>query len=117
MRGVWRGFRTESVADYTGVLVPLEEAHLHGHSARSGRTEFEEAAPEPDDDAASDDGDNFKDRENEGTGMLEMSAAEYSIEGLRKEVRRGGKGRWTDYESEFLFGGWMSRFKTLSGSG
>jgi hypothetical protein len=29
-----------------------------------------------------------------------MSAAEYSIDGLRKEVRRGGKGRWTDYERE-----------------
>jgi hypothetical protein len=91
----------ESVDSYAGVLVPLEEAHLHSHSARIGRCEFEEV-PQDDDDAASDDGDSGKDRETETQGMLEMSAAEYTIEGLKKQVRRGRKGQWTDYECEFL---------------
>lgn len=84
----------ESVENYLGVVVPLEEAHLHSHSCRTGRTEFEER-PTPDED---DDDDATKDAE-ERQGMLEMSAAEYSIEGLRKEVRKG-KGESTDYESE-----------------
>ncbi|KAK3945995.1 MFS general substrate transporter [Diplogelasinospora grovesii] len=101
MTGIlWTGRRTESVEDYPGVLIPLEEAHLHSHSYRSGhRAEFEEASS-PNGLADDDEGGN-KDRDSdEGTGMLEMmSAAEYSIEGLRKEVRRGGKGeKWTDYE-------------------
>jgi MFS family permease len=78
-------------------LVPLEEAHLHSHSARVGRTEFEDAS----DDGASDGvdaDDDGKDSDHEG-GMLLMRAAEYSIEGLRREVRRGGKGKtWTEYE-------------------
>ncbi|CRK23067.1 hypothetical protein BN1723_012884 [Verticillium longisporum] len=86
---------TESVDDYLGVVVPLEEAHLHSHSARTGRTEFEDP-PSPGDDAGDDAGDAPKDRE-ESEGMLEMSAAEYSIEGLRREVR-AGKGDSTDYE-------------------
>lgn len=96
MRRIWRRARTESVHDYAGVLVPLDEAHLHSHSARCGRTEFEDAP----DDAASDQGDAGKDRDDEGTGMLEMSAAEYSIEGLRKAVRSGERGKqWSEYES------------------
>ncbi|KAM0287201.1 hypothetical protein ACHAQH_000515 [Verticillium albo-atrum] len=85
---------TESVEDYLGVVVPLEEAHLHSHSARTGRTEFEDP-PSHDDEV----GESPKDRE-ESEGMLEMSAAEYSIEGLRREVR-AGKGDFTDYESEW----------------
>ncbi|KAM0333184.1 hypothetical protein ACHAQA_001844 [Verticillium albo-atrum] len=85
---------TESTDDYIGVVVPLEEAHLHSHSARTGRTEFEEP-PSHDDEI----GESPKDRE-ESEGMLEMSAAEYSIEGLRREVR-AGKGDFTDYETEF----------------
>lgn len=89
----WRGLRVESVDNYSGVLVPLDQAHLHSHSARCGRTEFEELPAHGDDD------DDPKDRGgDEGTGMLEMSAAEYSIEGLRKEVRRGGSGMRSDYE-------------------
>lgn len=93
----WPGTRVESIHDYVGVLVPLDEAHLHGHSARCGRTEFEDA---PDDDASSDHDDAPKDPDDEGAGMLEMSAAEYSIEGLRREVRSGEKGKtWTEYES------------------
>ncbi|GKT90652.1 sugar transporter [Colletotrichum tofieldiae] len=87
--------RPESVNDYIGVVVPLEEAHLYSHSARTGKCEFEERpSQDGDDDAAEDDG---KDQ-GETAGMLEMSAAEYTIEGLRKEVRRGGKGQWTEYE-------------------
>ncbi|KAJ9156573.1 MFS general substrate transporter [Pleurostoma richardsiae] len=101
IRRLWRGSRPESVDDYAGVLVPLEEAHLFSHSARSGRCEYEEIPSDHDD--ANDDGgagdEGGKAGENEGTGMLEMSAAEYSIEGLRKEVRKGrGTGRVSDYE-------------------
>ncbi|KKY34323.1 putative membrane transporter [Diaporthe ampelina] len=93
----WRGLRTESVDNFSGVLVPLDQAHLHSHSARCGRTEFEELPAHGDDD--DDDDDDAKDRGgDEGSGMLEMSAAEYSIEGLRKEVRRGGGGMRSDYE-------------------
>ncbi|KAI5858186.1 MFS general substrate transporter [Durotheca rogersii] len=89
-------WRRESVYDYIGVLIPLEEAHLHSHSARSGRCEFEEARTSPDgadaDDPAPKDGD-------EDAGMLQMSAAEYTIEGLRREVRRGERRRqWSEYE-------------------
>ncbi|KAI1494979.1 sugar transporter [Biscogniauxia mediterranea] len=89
--------RHESVHDYVGVLVPLEEAHLHGHSARTGKTEFEErrSYDDDDEDAAKDDGDH-----GESTGMLQMSVAEYTIEGLRREVRKGEHGRrWSEYES------------------
>ncbi|KAI1389795.1 MFS general substrate transporter [Hypoxylon trugodes] len=90
----------ESVHDYVGVLVPLEEAHLHSHSARSGRSEFEE---EEEEEAGtnSDDPDAGlpKDGDDENTGMLQMSAAEYTIEGLRREVRKGqSRGQWTEYE-------------------
>lgn len=91
----WRGLRTESVDSYSEVLIPLDQAHLHSHSARCGRTEYEELPSHGDDD------DDPKDSVgDEGTGMLEMSAAEYSIEGLRKEVRRGGSGMRSDYESQ-----------------
>ncbi|KAK7754828.1 hypothetical protein SLS62_003142 [Diatrype stigma] len=87
----WNFNRQESVHDYAGVLVPLDEAHLHSHSARVGKTEFEEA-PDEDADEAYDglEADAVKDQENESTGMLQMSAAEYTIDGLRREVRKGG---------------------------
>jgi hypothetical protein len=92
----YTGRRAESVDDYSGVLVPLTEAHLHSHSYRAGRTEFE---AHPDDRRDSNDEDGAKDGDDEGTGMLEMDAAEYSIAGLRREVRRGEKGKkWSDYE-------------------
>lgn len=112
----WRGGlgrKPEHVNDYTGVLIPLDQAHLHSHSARCGRTEYEEVPGEDGDDVDGDD--DPKDRggrgrggdEDEGTGMLEMSAAEYSIEGLRKEVRKGAGGTRSVYEStsslSFLF--------------
>jgi hypothetical protein len=101
---LWTGRSAESVDDYSGVLVELEEAHLHSHTYRIDRDKFENSL----DDGASDDGgdgnDQGKTGDDEGTGMLEMSVAEYSIEGLRKEVRRGGKGdKWTAYESERPF--------------
>ncbi|KAI2473249.1 MFS general substrate transporter [Annulohypoxylon bovei var. microspora] len=94
--------RQESVHDYIGVLIPLEEAHLHSHSARSGRSEFEEVRTSSDDPALDDDDDEAglpKDGDSEQAGMLQMSAAEYTIEGLRREVRRGERRRqWTEYE-------------------
>lgn len=96
----WTGRRTGSVDDYAGVLIPLEDAHLHSHSARSGHSEYEEI---PDDASDADQEDDAAKAQDTGDGMLLMSAAEYSIEGLRREVRRGGKGRtWTDYECEMM---------------
>lgn len=103
-------------ADYSSVVIPLDQAHLHSHSARCGRTEYEELpheegfgahgrgeeAGEGGDGDDDDDDDDSKARGggDEGTGMLPMSAAEYSVEGLRKEVRRGGAGTRSEYESE-----------------
>lgn len=110
MPRLWTGSRTQSVEDYSGVLISLEEAHLHSHSARTGRCEFEDVPDDAESDAGEEDG-AAKGRDDEVTGMLLMSAAEYSIEGLRREVRRGGKGRtWTDYECEMSCGevGWMA---------
>lgn len=95
----WRTLRW-TPADYSSVVIPLDQAHLHSHSARCGRTEYEELPHEE----GVDDEDDPKDRGegDEGTGMLPMSAAEYSVEGLRKEVRRGGGGTRSEYESESL---------------
>ncbi|GAW25317.1 hypothetical protein SAMD00023353_0403210 [Rosellinia necatrix] len=102
--------RQESASDYSGVLVPLEEAHLHSHSARCGKAEFEDRHAEEDDadDGVCVGGDEdeetalgtaFKNGDNEGDGMLQMHAAEYTIEGLRRDVRKGEPGRrWTEYE-------------------
>ncbi|RYP85616.1 hypothetical protein DL769_000957 [Monosporascus sp. CRB-8-3] len=88
----WSFRRQESVHNYAGVLVPLEEAHLHSHSARTGKAEFEEI-PDSADDAEEGYGVEpgaAKDQDNENTGMLQMSAAEYTIEGLRREMGKGG---------------------------
>lgn len=106
MRFRFPGFgRQESVHDYVGVLVPLEEAHLHSHSARSGRCEFEEARTSSDDPEVDvSEAGAPKDSDNEDAGMLQMSAAEYSIEGLRREVRKGQRqGQWSEYECELSF--------------
>jgi hypothetical protein len=93
------GGRTESVHDYIGVLVPLEEAHLHSHSARTGKCEFEEAREDENEDLVDGEGAGKDGDQDEGTGMLQMSAAEYSIEGLRREVRKGERGQQgTEYE-------------------
>ncbi|KAM0461187.1 hypothetical protein ACHAPV_004503 [Trichoderma viride] len=95
--------RTESVDNYDGVLVPLEQAHLHSHSARVGRVEFEAQ-----DESADDEDDVGSAKDDQGEGMLLMNAAEYTIEGLRAHMRQGKRGEWTDYESlslgSFLWG-------------
>lgn len=99
---LWSGYRSESVDDYPGVLIPLEEAHLHSHSFRSRLpSDLDDAVLGYDDEG----GHRHKDpADDEDTGMLlEMGTEpEYSIEGFRREVRRGNKGgeKWTDYESE-----------------
>ncbi len=98
----WGNGGYESVHNYAGVLIPLEEAHLHSHSARIGRTEFEEI---PDSAASADafelESEAAKDMDNESTGMLQMSAAEYTMDGLRRETRRGGgRAGHTEYECE-----------------
>ena len=109
-------YRAQSTHDCSPhVLIPLDEAHLHSHSYRLGRR------PHHHDSNDDDDGDNgygemlddvdeerrgsgaaSKDDDHEETGMLEMNGpAEYSLEGLRREVRRGAKDeKWTTYESE-----------------
>ncbi|KAK3360065.1 major facilitator superfamily domain-containing protein [Lasiosphaeria hispida] len=96
---LWTGRRTQTVDDYTGVLVALEDAHPHSHSYRLGRRAGFESS---DDDSAEEDGGGGGGKDgcdDEGTAMLEMSIPEYSIEGLRREVRRGAKGeKWTAYE-------------------
>ncbi|KAM7191473.1 Major facilitator superfamily domain containing protein [Naviculisporaceae sp. PSN 640] len=104
----WTARRPESVANFPGVLIPLEEAHLHSHSYRIRRRAVVESEGllNGDDDV---DTHNGKDGDEEGTTMLlEMDVPEYSIQGLRAEVRRGtpgGKGshsgsgeKWTAYE-------------------
>lgn len=94
----WLARQPESVNDYLGVLVPLEEAHHYSHSARSGRTEFETLGA--DEDGVGDD--DPKDDDGEAQGMLHMKAAEYTVEGLRKEMRQGRQGKWTTYESKLF---------------
>ncbi|KAH8170597.1 major facilitator superfamily protein [Sarocladium implicatum] len=84
--------RIESVEHYEGVLVPLEQAHQHSYSARVGKAEFQAPVAGDDDEEAD------KDVDNETQGMLNMQAAEYTIEGLRKETRSGRQGKWTEYE-------------------
>lgn len=95
----WR-WRTPPAESYAGVLIPLEQAHLHSHSARCGRAEYEEV-PGDDEDDDPKYGRRGSAGSDETTGMLEMRAAEYSIAGLRKEVRRMDGGGGSEYESEF----------------
>ncbi len=96
----WR--QTEAAADYSAVVVPLEEAHQHSHTYRQRLRG--DADGRLDEGAFRDDGGLDKDpAEGDTTTMLMTSTAppEYSIEGLRREVRGGEKGeRWTAYESE-----------------
>lgn len=89
-------------ADYSSVVIPLERAHLHSHSARCGRTEYEEVpGADLENEEREDEEEGLKDGE-EGRAMLEMNPAEYSIQGLRKEVRRsdGGGSERGEYESK-----------------
>lgn len=104
MAGLWTGRRTTSVDDYPGVLVSLDEAHLHSHTHGLRRRPGYDDSSEDDIalEEGTGDGDGVKaPGEDEATAMLDMSAPEYSIEGLRREVRSGAKGeRWTAYESK-----------------
>ncbi|KAK4241292.1 hypothetical protein C8A03DRAFT_30512 [Achaetomium macrosporum] len=95
----WTWRRAESVDDFAQVVIPLDEAHLHSHAYRS--RQGSDPAGQLDDDAFEDDGGRDKHGDGEDTGMLLMSStgAEYSIEGLRREVRREGRGeKSTAYE-------------------
>ena len=87
--------RHESVDDYTGVLIPLSQAHLYSHSTRTGRGHIRSRA----DDDEENDVESAKDGDAEGEEMLQPQSGEYSIESLRREVRQGGS-NWTEYESE-----------------
>lgn len=114
MLGRWTTRRPESaVANFPGVLIPLEEAHLHSHSYRTRRRAVVESEGLLNGDADVDpsaDTSSGKDGDDEGTTMLlEMDVPEYSIQGLRAEVRRGSGGgkrshgggggeKWTTYE-------------------
>lgn len=84
----------ESVNDYIGVLIPLKEAHLYSQSARSKNSSH--GAQE---ESEMDEMEEVKDGDSESQGMLRADNAEYTIEGLRKEMREGRKGKWTTYES------------------
>jgi hypothetical protein len=91
----WGLRHVESVDDYLSVLIPLDKAHLYSHSAKQGR-----AGPASRSEHAEvGDADEEKDGENETSGMLHGHAGEYSIEGLRKEMRQGNQGKWTSNES------------------
>ncbi|CAG9999628.1 unnamed protein product [Clonostachys byssicola] len=90
----WGLRHVESVDDYLSVLIPLDKAHLYSHSAKQGRA----GSASRRDDAEVGDGDEEKDGENETSGMLHGHAGEYSIEGLRKEMRQGNQGKWTSNE-------------------
>lgn len=110
----------ETVDSYLGVLVPLEKAHEYSHSAKEGKTEFEESdyvvdediearlsAADRHDRARTDEIDGLDDGKeydgNEAQGMLQTDASEYTIEGLRAEMRKGQgggpHGTWTSFES------------------
>ncbi|CAG7560101.1 unnamed protein product [Fusarium equiseti] len=92
MRISWRlgsGY-VESVDDYVGVLVPLEEAHLYSQAAKAKRASHGEKREE----GELDDLEMKEERE----GMLGGDSAEYTVEGLRKEMREGRRGQWTTYE-------------------
>ncbi|KAL2190886.1 MFS general substrate transporter [Thermothelomyces heterothallicus CBS 203.75] len=105
----WTWPRSETAADYSSAVVPLDEAHQHSHSYRlrprpeSGERRGDGVPGHGDDHGDDDDDDDGADKDGEegDTAMLVMTnaAAGYSIEGLRKEVRRGRRGEnWTAYE-------------------
>ncbi|KAG6009055.1 hypothetical protein E4U21_003387 [Claviceps maximensis] len=90
--------RVESVDDYAGVLVPLEEAHLYGVSARSGRIAESASRDEHQGDDV-ENADEGKNGESESQAMLQMEEAEYTIDSLRAEMRQGRQSQqWTEYE-------------------
>ncbi|SPO06646.1 related to 4-hydroxybenzoate transporter [Cephalotrichum gorgonifer] len=90
----WNIPRPRTPQSLDRVIVPLEDAHLHSYAARTGNTSpgLSSDIDDVEDDAG------VKGSEHETTGMLEMSVSEYSIEGLRREVRKGSQGRLSEYE-------------------
>ncbi|KAH6630920.1 major facilitator superfamily domain-containing protein [Chaetomium sp. MPI-SDFR-AT-0129] len=124
-----RTWRRSGPADYSSAIIPLDEAHKHSHAYRLRRprpstsTNTTNDVPPPEDeedeargrgvgsggDGVNDDvegeeeeeDDEDKDGEDGDTTMLVMTggAGEYSVEGLRREVRKGRRGEgWTGYE-------------------
>lgn len=98
--------RTETVRSYIGVLVPLQRAYAYSHSARQGKSEYHSVGHEmaelrPGHRGNGDEEDEI-DGLDEDEGMLKKHVSEYSIEGLRAEMRRGSKSgeKWTSYESK-----------------
>ena len=79
------------------VIVPLEDAHLHSYAARVGGG----ASPRVSEDLEDEEREPGPKGSHEETGMLEMSVSEYSIEGLRREVRKGSRVPLTEYERMF----------------
>ncbi|KAL2758185.1 hypothetical protein ACRALDRAFT_1061403 [Sodiomyces alcalophilus JCM 7366] len=84
---------TETVDNYIGVAVPLEEAHWYSHSHRTGKAALQERSDDEEEDGR------FKDADaDEAHGMLEGNAvSEYTIAGLRREIGAGRRDS-TDYE-------------------
>ena len=94
-----------------GVLVPLEQAHAYSHSSRQGKAEYD--APEHEmeelrsgtkehEGSGDEEEDEIDGLDEEEEGMLKKHVSEYSIEGLRAEMRKGSKTgeTWTSYESK-----------------
>lgn len=121
--------RHESVDDYEDVWIPLNQAHNYSHSAREGRSEYNEKDYVVDEDIerrlnqddGDDNGDDVEagtskeaegdadaDEQDEARGMLQGEsqgkADEYSVEGLRAAMTKGQgsgpHGRFTSAESE-----------------
>lgn len=127
----WSWLFSETTAiDYSSAVVPLDEAHRHSHSyrlrprhesreRRGDGADDDDNDDDDDDDGADKDGDEGEEGEGD-TAMLVMTdvAAEYSIEGLRREVRRGRRGEdeWTAYESEYCLADLLSRWCTAQPS-
>lgn len=117
--GLLRPRHSAATGDYSSVVIPLEQAHLHSHSARCGRTEYEEipgADPENEEAEEEEEGDDGLKDGDEGRAMLEMKPAEYSIQGLRKEMRKrdGGGNERGEYESEFNSFAWRRGLFSLA---
>lgn len=88
----------EPPSGYAGVLIPLEEAHQHSYSSRTNRASLIESSIIADGNGGKNQGESAD--MHECTGML-GPVPEYSVEGLRREVRQDGNpGTWSEYERE-----------------
>jgi hypothetical protein len=96
-------FRRESVENFPGVLVPLEQAHRHiSATTVQGQTVNKSDASTPTDDT------NIKATSKDETGIGRTSSANYTpytVEGLRAEVMEdiAASGHDTSYDREFPF--------------